>query len=420
MPRASAPRFSRLVRAWLCVVAALVALGGSAAAWAKQPVIVLIGGAKQGYPAGEHDYPEGIMKLQRMIAASPRFAPLKPIIKVFPAGFPKDPHEIDDADVVLLYFGMKYGRGGEGNSQPLEDGPARQEMDRLMARGVGLVALHQSFTVPASTSSVPFQDWLGAVRVGMADRSTEVAPVEIAGGSHPVATGLHDFSLLDEYYPTIEFSRTVKVTPILKARTHVQMRDNKPVFEDPAMPHLVAWAAERANGGRSFAYSGGHYLAALDQPQISAMLLNALLWTARLEVPPPPPAPTTHGMPVADSAPAGAIVRAEQVRVEPQPWGKLEWFASRALGNSTKMTLGRATLRPGQANPLHWHPNCDEILRVVQGRIVQTVGDKEFEMRAGDTITIPEGTRHRSRNVGPDDAVLEIAYNSADRITVGE
>jgi len=28
------------------------------------------------------------------------------------------------------------------------------------------------------------------------------------------------------------------------------------------------------------------------------------------------------------------------------------------------------------------------------------VGDKEYEMQAGDTVTIPEGTLHNARNIG--------------------
>jgi mannose-6-phosphate isomerase-like protein (cupin superfamily) len=48
------------------------------------------------------------------------------------------------------------------------------------------------------------------------------------------------------------------------------------------------------------------------------------------------------------------------------------------------------------------------------------VGDKEYEMHAGDTVTIPEGTPHNARNIGKDDAVLAIAYNTPDRIAIGE
>jgi len=68
---------------------------------------------------------------------------------------------------------------------------------------------------------------------------------------------------------------------------------------------------------------------------------------------------------------------AAQAQRETQPWGELQWFASRALGNSTTMTVGRAIIRPGQANPVHRHPNCDEILLVRSGHIMHKIGDRK-------------------------------------------
>lgn len=102
-------------------------------------------------------------------------------------------------------------------------------------------------------------------------------------------------------------------------------------------------------------------------------------------------------------------------------WGHLTWYASAALGNSDYLTLGRCVIYPGQSNPRHYHPNCDEILTVLQGVITHTwKDDQDVEMKAGDTITIPAGLTHRARNIGSDDAVLLTAFTSPDRQTVGE
>jgi quercetin dioxygenase-like cupin family protein len=84
------------------------------------------------------------------------------------------------------------------------------------------------------------------------------------------------------------------------------------------------------------------------------------------------------------------------------------------------MTVGQATISPGKFNPPHWHPNCDEILHVVSGHIMHRVGDKEYEMHAGDTVVIPQGTIHNARNIGNKDAVLMVSFNSADRVAIGE
>jgi quercetin dioxygenase-like cupin family protein len=84
------------------------------------------------------------------------------------------------------------------------------------------------------------------------------------------------------------------------------------------------------------------------------------------------------------------------------------------------MTVGEAVIKPGQENPRHFHPNCDEVLHVIRGHILQTVGDKSVEMNEGDTVSIPAGIRHNAKNIGTEDAVLAISFSSATRQTIGE
>jgi mannose-6-phosphate isomerase-like protein (cupin superfamily)/type 1 glutamine amidotransferase len=410
----------------ICVLAAgafFTFVASTVAAAPGGPTIVLIGGDKQGYPRTEHDYPDGILAIERLIKGSTQLQALNPTVKSFPAGFPSDLSQIADADVVLLYFGMDY----RTMSDVLDSKPRRDAIERLMEKGAGLIALHQASTVPDRTSVIPMADWLGGVRFGMADRTTEIAQIRISGaGKNPIANGLKPFEYLDEFYPTITFSTTDKVTPILTAKTHIQTRNNQPVFEEPPSDHVIAWAAERPNGGRSFAFTSGHYLLTFDQPEIRTMLLNAILWTAKRDVTlagattDAPTMPRGGSRAAASAAPKSVLLLRADAQVQTQPWGKLEWFASRELGNSTSMTVGIATISPGKENPVHFHPNCDEILHVLQGNIMNRVGDKEFEMRAGDTVTVPEGTPHNARNIGKDDAVLSISYNTPDRIAIGE
>ncbi len=102
-------------------------------------------------------------------------------------------------------------------------------------------------------------------------------------------------------------------------------------------------------------------------------------------------------------------------------WGRLTWFASAPLGNSDAMTIGRCVLAPGHSNPRHYHPNCSEVLVVIQGRIRHTAADDtEVEMGEGDTVTIPANTWHCATNIGDGEAVLFIAFSSPDRQTIGE
>ncbi|TVR54405.1 MAG: cupin domain-containing protein [Puniceicoccaceae bacterium] len=105
----------------------------------------------------------------------------------------------------------------------------------------------------------------------------------------------------------------------------------------------------------------------------------------------------------------------------PFDWGELTWFASGPLGNADDLTVGRCILRPGRANPRHYHPNCSEVLLVLSGRIRHTDADgASREMGPEDTVTIPANIWHQAENIGSEDAVLLIAFSSADRQTVGE
>lgn len=115
------------------------------------------------------------------------------------------------------------------------------------------------------------------------------------------------------------------------------------------------------------------------------------------------------------------LQKAAEGIVEEHDWGTLHWYASGKLGNSTAMTLGRCIIKPRCENPKHLHPNCEEILHVLHGKIIQYVGDDAgFEMGPGDTVTISAGIRHNVKNVGEDDAVLMISFSSPDRQTRGE
>jgi quercetin dioxygenase-like cupin family protein len=118
---------------------------------------------------------------------------------------------------------------------------------------------------------------------------------------------------------------------------------------------------------------------------------------------------------------SATVLRAGEAAIQTADWGSLTWYASGSQGNSETMTVGQCIIRPGMSNPRHSHGNCEEILRVLSGRISHTLDDRtEVELAAGDTITIPAHVVHHARNIGTDDAVLAISFSSPDRQTKGE
>lgn len=408
------------LRARLVHVLVAGSLAALAVPLAAQPTIVLIGGKKQGMASGEHDFPGGVIKLERLIKASPDFATLNAVVKTYPVGFPSDLSELDKASVVVLYFGPVAGEDGK-SVNPAQDPAVQAQLAKMAARGVGFVAMHQAFTVPDGAGSAPLADILGATRPTGSDYALEAAPVTVVAKTHPIANGVTNFDYLDEYYSGMTFG---KVTPVLSGKAHVQFRRSGAVYEEPAKPRVIAWTHEGTGGARAFSFAGGHYLASLDQPQVRKVLLNAILWAAKETV---PAAGAQSTIPVASRMgmapppePQLVVLPGSSVKPEPTPWGQLEWFAHRSLGNSSNVTFGKATIWPGHENPAHWHPNTDEVLYVASGHIMHRVGDKEYEMKAGDTVVIPEGVLHNARNLGKEDAVLMVSFNSADRVAIGE
>jgi quercetin dioxygenase-like cupin family protein len=380
----------------LCV--AFVACSASVAADSPRR-IVLIGGAKS-EGSGRHDYPNAIRVLERLLKSSPELQGAPGLdIESHPESWPAD-SALDRASAVVLYFdGL--------DNHPLLATERRERFEAAMRAGVGLVVLHQASTVPATDRTLDLQRWLGGARYGMFDRATEMAQIAPATPAHPVSRGLAPFTYLDEFYPTLRWQDGVQ--PILEARLHVEFREGKDLVIGEPVTSTVAWAYERAGGGRAFGYTGAHYLAALDQPTVRKMILNAIAWTARIDVP-------AAGISSHDAV----VTRAADRQVIEQTWGRITWYASGPLGNSATMTVGQAVIEPGQENPRHYHPNCDEILHVVRGRILHSMGTQQVEMTVGDTVSIPTGVRHNARNIGTEDAVLAISFSSAHREVIGE
>ncbi len=50
-------------------------------------------------------------------------------------------------------------------------------------------------------------------------------------------------------------------------------------------PQHMAWATEREDGGRGFGFTGGHFHWNWGDDQFRKLMLNAIVWTAKAEVP---------------------------------------------------------------------------------------------------------------------------------------
>ena len=86
--------------------------------------------------------------------------------------------------------------------------------------------------------------------------------------------------MLEEFYFNLRF-----------AEDDEQAVGLAPLFSVPALPgrepdgRVVAWAKQRANGGRGFGTTCGHFYDNWKNDNFRRTILNAIAWTAKLEVP---------------------------------------------------------------------------------------------------------------------------------------
>lgn len=256
--------------------------GGADAASAKKKVVFVAGRPSHGYGAHEHN--AGCLLLAKELqAAMPNIEAV-----VYQNGWPKEADAFAGADTIVMYCD-----GGGGHMV----NPNLAQVDALAKKGVGVVCIHYGVEVPKGPSGEKFLEWIG----GYFETNWSVNPHWTAKfdkfPEHPITRGVKPFAINDEWYYHMRFRPEMKgVTPILSALPgpetltrgdgpHSGNPDvRKAVLERKEMQH-VAWAAEREDGGRGFGFTGGHDHWNWGDPNFRKVVLNAIVWTAKAEVP---------------------------------------------------------------------------------------------------------------------------------------
>ncbi len=184
-----------------------------------------------------------------------------------------------------------------GPAHPMLQGDRLAVIGALMKKGVGLGCIHYAVEPTKEKGQAEFIDWIG----GCFEVNHSVNPTWEASfdkfPNHPVARGVKPFKITDEWYFYMRFRDGMKgVTPLLTAVPTEATMDRKdgPHEGNPEVreavkrgePQHVAWVAERPDGGRGFGYTGGHYHKNWANENTRKLVLNAILWSAKIEVPP--------------------------------------------------------------------------------------------------------------------------------------
>lgn len=114
----------------------------------------------------------------------------------------------------------------------------------------------------------------------------------------------------------------------------------------------------------------------------------------------------------------GTVVRGGEVAPVEAPFGALQWLANQDRIAGVEQTFGVVRIDPGQHNPLHYHPNCEELLYVLAGACDHRLNDAVVQLGPGDLIHVPRGVHHNATCTSREPLRIVVSFSSADRQTV--
>jgi len=283
----------------------------------KKRIVLIAGPPSHGYASHEHN--AGCLLLAKWLNESG--LPVEAV--VYKNGWPKEPNALEGADAIVIFSD-----GGGGH--PIM--PHLEEVGKLMKKGVGLACLHYAVEVPKGKAGDLLKDWTG----GYFETFWSVNPFWVADfkklPDHPITRGVKPFKINDEWYYHMRFMDDMEgVTPILTDvppdNTHEGRDDahggNPTVRARKGMPEHVAWARVRPDGGRGFGFTGGHFHWSWANDGFRTVVLNAIVWIAKVEVPEggvPSKTPTFAELQANQDKPAPKDFGPEQAQKLIEPW----------------------------------------------------------------------------------------------------
>lgn len=260
----------------------LAVLATSLQAADKTRKLVIIAG-KPSHPPLMHEFRAGSLLLQKCLQGYPGLT-----VEVHTNGWVSDEKTFDTADAIFIYAdgGAKHPAVVDGHLETLK---------KHIARGVSFGCGHYGVEVVKDQAGKEFQDWIG----GYYENAYSCNPIWDADyksfPKHPIASGVKPFTTKDEWYFNMRFRDDQKgITPILVAKPSDATRDGPYVYPKGPYAHIQAnkgrdevmmWVTERADGGRGLGFTGGHFHLNWGNDNQRKLMLNGLLWLAKVEVP---------------------------------------------------------------------------------------------------------------------------------------
>ena len=102
----------------------------------------------------------------------------------------------------------------------------------------------------------------------------------------------------------------------------------------------------------------------------------------------------------------GKFVIGKDTTPEILDWGQLKWLSHPPSTGARQLTVIDVTLAPGKGHDFHKHPDQEEVLYVVAGKVEQWVDREKRMLGAGDSAFVPKDMVHASFNAGESDAKI--------------
>lgn len=242
--------------------------------------IIILAGDKS-HPATLHEYIKNARLIKVMLEEAVDLTGIK--ADIFYHGWPEDPAVLDEADLILT---ISDGRDGPGGADvPFMTDERMRIIQKQVDRGCGVMTFHFSTFAPDKFGAQVL-DWVGGYfdwqneqgeREWYSDIAFKDEFVDLPSPAHPVTRGVKPFQIEEEYYYDLRFlPDDQRFSPIVKV----------PGLEkEHPDGDIVAWAIQREDGGRGFGTSLGHFYGNWKNDDYRKLMLNAIAWTAGLEVP---------------------------------------------------------------------------------------------------------------------------------------
>jgi quercetin dioxygenase-like cupin family protein len=95
---------------------------------------------------------------------------------------------------------------------------------------------------------------------------------------------------------------------------------------------------------------------------------------------------------------SGKFIPAREAERERLDWGGLAWISRPSTTGAKDLVVIEVSLAPGGGHNFHRHPEQEEVIYVIEGKVEQWLRQEKRLLGPGDSIFIPADTVHASFN----------------------